>query len=295
MPTLAILNDQGEELFRQLGAVEAEPLQVILKEALQPENQRPYLASRYKANTATPSELRNYVKMLANAGEDALFQEVFAKYLAVLPAEDRLLPEHFELLYAMTQMSEEHELMQYLQANVKRAIELNGGQAVTDVYTRLVYEDFQNAAMQQEEAEARALADKVAARVPHPSAQVRTLELMLTYHQISGDFEAFYAISEEMMLNIEYVSPLIINKIAWEVYEKASEMPMFKNAHSWIVNANKREPSYPSLDTQMALELKLGLKDQARDTAKRAIKAAEAEGENYEGTLILLRKYGIQL
>jgi hypothetical protein len=112
----------------------------------------------------------------------------------------------------------------------------------------------------------------------------------LGYYQKSSDWTGYYAYASEAATGLAADSWLILNNIAWALYENVDDVDMLEGGLKWAEKSMDIEKNYYNTDTYAALHYKLGNYEDALKYANDAVEIAKQKGEKYEGTEELIEK-----
>lgn len=119
------------------------------------------------------------------------------------------------------------------------------------------------------------------------------IKILLTnfaYYQKSGDWSGYYAYATEVADELAADNWLVLNNIAWTLYENVNDKEMLESALKWTEKSMELDANYYNTDTYAALHYKLGNYEDALKYANNAIDLAKQKGEKYEGTEELIEK-----
>ncbi|MGE5496599.1 MAG: hypothetical protein ACM3Q2_00890, partial [Syntrophothermus sp.] len=108
--------------------------------------------------------------------------------------------------------------------------------------------------------------------------------------QKGKDWKNYAAAAEKYITAYSKDDPQILNSVAWTFYENISDNSLLSKAAAWAAHASQIADNYAVNDTYAAVLYKLGKKNEARETARKAIELAKKEGADYKETEDLLAK-----
>lgn len=294
-PTLLYFDAQGLLLHKAAGARNAEQLIKLCEDAMDPAKQVGSYNKRYKEGTRDGEFLKQYVSVLAEAGED--FSEPFDLYWKTLSKEERHSEESLNMLAGMTEEFSDIESpwTAYFMEN-RAAYTKTTDKSLVDYYMLQAYIYHTYYLAQLEESAA---------------TKVQIEQVLSTFPEARKEFPArwkFYKAALETPPNLSKVTRLKkrylkatvdmgeLDEIAWmTITEGIPSKKELKTALSYINRSVEAEANYYNLHIKTAVLTRLGQKKEAIATANQALASAKELGLNEEETaptLGLLKELG---
>lgn len=283
-PTLLYFDSQGLLLHKAAGARNAEQLLQLCEDAMDPAKQVGTYHKKYKEGVREADFLKQYVTVLAEAGED--FSEPFGLYWETLEAEEKHSGEMLEMLAVITEEFSdiENPWTAYFMKN-RAAYAKQAHQEVVDYYMLqgYIYNVYYLAQLEEGE--------KTKAKIE---------ELLTLFPEARPEFKArwaFYKAALETPPNKKKVERLRknylkvtvdmeeLNERAWAmVMEEQANKKQLKEALAYINRSVAANAHYYNLHIQASILNKLGKNKEAITAAQAALKAAGEMGLNEEQT-----------
>lgn len=295
-PTLLYFDSQGLLLHKAAGARNAEQLIQLCEDAMDPAKQVGTYHKKYKEGVREPEFLKQYVAVLAEAGED--YTEPFGLYWEILDKEEKHSEEMLQMLAGVTEEFSDIENLwtAYFMEN-RAAYAENVNKEIVDYYMLqgYIYNIYYLAQLGEEE-----------------EVKGRIEELLTLFPEARQEFKARWAFYKAALetppnnnkvarLRKRYLKATIdmeeLNEIAWAtVMEPSSSKKQLKTALSYVERSVESNAHYYNLHIQATILHKLGKQKEAVAAAQAALKSAEEmelnEEETYE-TYALLKELGV--
>lgn len=281
-PTLLFVDEKGRVVHRSVGYQTTDMLIELGEAALDPNRNIGSISERYENGDRSPELLRN----LAQAKYDAMdgsYSQIAEEYLAtqsVWSSDDNM-----EFIYRMTS-DLNSKMADYLLAN-RPAFENNFGQeAITAKIDELIETTVSNA---ETEADLKKVDQLYAKTYPGKAAEMSG-RLKMGFYAQREDWSSFAKAATSFYQKFPAQNWEELNEFAWLFYEAVDGKKNLKSALKWAKQSVKMEENYFNVDTIAALYFKLGKKGKALKYANKAINIAQATGEDYSSTEVLIGK-----
>lgn len=296
-PTLLYFDSQGLLLHKAAGARDADQLIQLCEDAMDPTKQVGSYHKRYKEGAKDQAFLKQYITVLAEAGED--FSEPFDLYWETLTEKEQHSEETLVMLAYLTEdfSDAESTWTTYFMEN-KATFAKNTDSSTVDYYMlqAYIYRTYSLAQM-EENAATEAKKEHLLALFPeaHNEFKARwdfyraTLEVPPSNSKIERLRKRYLLVTIDMSE---------LNEVAWmTITEERGSKKELKNALKYINRSVEIKADYYNLHIKAAILLKMRKNKQAIAVAKEALASAEALDLNEEetaATRVLLEKMGVK-
>jgi thiol-disulfide isomerase/thioredoxin len=292
-PTLLYFNSEGLLLHKAAGARNAEQLIQLCEDALDPAKQIGTFQKRYTAGVREAEFLKEYVKVLAESGEDV--SEPFGEYWEAVEEQERYSSDMLSLMALVTEdfSDVQSPLTAYLLKN-RAAYEKEVPQEVIDYYLLQTYIYYTYVLAQMDD---------------NADTEQQIQELLEYYPEAQPDYKArleFYRAAlesppEEKKVNRarkRYLKTTIdmseLDELAWNLLSEASATKKeLKEALKWMERSTETNAHYYNLHIKAAILQALGQENKAIPVAQKALELGaemELNEEEMEETRALLKK-----
>ncbi len=283
-PTLLFVDSGGNVVHQSIGYQTAAQLLELGEAANDPSRQLAALHQRYAAGDRTPEFLYNYTKARYEI-MDGSHEKVAEEYLAT--QADWLTPGNMEFIYVFSG-GLDSRLFQYMVDHREEFVQIVGKERLANKIQQAIYEEVYTPGNALSLDEVQAIYHKAYQDEPTMANELFAA-FKISYYEMAGDTEAFAQAAIDYFEQYEADNPMLLNNRAWAFYEKVDNKKQLKKALGWAKRSVEQAPEYYNTDTLAALYFKLGKKRKALKTAREAIALAEANGEDYSGTMELIR------
>ena len=278
-PTFLFVNGDGELVHRGVGFRPSEAFINLGEAASDPDLQLLGLTKRYEKGDRDGAFMINYVAALQDGGMDV--SKVADEYLEAIKIYDS--PKVMEFIYNTTTKPSQKGFT-IMSENLD------------DFYKELGKEKVQSRMEYALQREYFNDMDKMAAAYKEffpKEAEKLTAKYKVTYYMYSRDKganEKFATAATAYLDKYESKDWQELNSIAWHLFETTEDEALLKKACGWAEQSVKLEKNYYNTDTMANVCFKLGKKRKAKKWAKKAIAAAEKQGEDPAETKELLKQ-----
>jgi len=288
-PTLLYFSAEGELLHKGVGALDADGLIALSKEAMDPAKQLATFHKKFADGKEDIDFLKNYVLLLVGAYEDA--EAPFEKYWKKLDDAAKYDAEVLDILWQVTQRFADYrnEYTRFFIDNRSKYAETVDADKMT-TYQSAAY---RNAVWQitrvQDKKEAKKMLKEVTSMFPTYKKEIKPY---LGYIKARGSKDADQLKKASRKYLKVTTNAYFLNNYAWNAFEKGETTKELKQGLSWINRALEQEENFAFMDTKAALLFRLERLKEAKAAAEKAIalaKAAEQEID-FSNTEELLKK-----
>ncbi len=283
-PTYLFVNGDGDLVHRGIGFLPQDKFIALGEKANDPKTQLMPLRKKYESGDRSPALLKNYTMASYDAGEES-YTEVADAYLKTqannLDTEENM---SFLMQFANDADSPSYK---HLIKNKAKFINTFGedmvGLKIRQVISQKIYSG-DGAPLNLTKIDALYkeglpdIADKL-------SAQFR-----MNYYRRAMDLGKYVEATTNYLNNFKADDWNEYNNAAWDFYEMVDDKKALAHAASWAKKSVSMDTNFYNTDTAAAVYYKLGDKRNAKKFAKKAIKIAKKEGEDYTGTSELFSK-----
>lgn len=280
-PSLLFLDGQGQVVHRAIGYHSVPKFLELGHIALDPDRRFSSFRQRYEDGERDPAFLYNYAMASYEAMDDRQ-GEIAREYLAT--QSDWKSEEN--MLFILTFVEKTDSKMFEFLADNREAFEAQfGTQAVIDRIQNLI---IQEAFAETSGPDALKKVDVLFERVyPEVAPQLSAL-FRLNYYQATRDIDQFARAAIDYFNQYPSDDAMELNNMAWTFYELVDDKKMLKEALKWAQRSVTLNDQSFNNDTMAALYYKIGKKKKAIQAAEKAIRLAEASGEDSSSTQELL-------
>jgi len=283
-PTLLFLDSDGEVVHRSIGYQSAEELVELGEAATDPSQQLATMDARYKAGDRDSEFLYNYTKARYEV-MDGSHKKVAEEYLAT--QSDWLTPGNMEFIYVFSE-GLDSKLFQYIMEHRSEFAQLVGEERLANKIQQTIYQEIYTPGNALSLDEVQAIYNKAYKNEPEIADELFAA-FKVEYYQMAGDTDAFAQATIDYFEKFEADNPTQLNNRAWAFYEQVENKKQLKKALDWAERSVELDQQYYNTDTLAALYFKVGKKRKALKTAREAIDLAQTSGEDYSGTMELIR------
>ncbi len=284
-PTYLFIDGKGDIVHKGLGYIPQDAFLALADAAISP-NSLGALNKRYDGGERGSEFVLSYAQTLNDVYENERAATVISNYLDGL--KDWSDPAVLGLIIDNPGKPGDKG-MRYLVDNADAAIALVGPGKYAMTLQRSLVTQF------MEDAGARILPpkEKMEALYEQHAAPQKD-RLMLHYAMFhaeqSQNMEAYIPAAIAYLGTYGSTDYVELNTAAWNVYESSDDPNQLKTALSWAQESVAINANYANLDTLAWLYSKMGNKEKAQETARKAIEMAKADGTDYSDTERILKQ-----
>lgn len=279
-PSLMFFNAEGDIMHRIAGYQTVPQFIELGQVALDSTANLAALKARFDNGERDPDFLYDYASMRFRATDNSHL-EIAEAYLNVQSDLD----SEKNLKFIFTVLDDaDSKLFDYLITHREKFEAFLGTPAVVGKIQNLIYDKINDTVNRSSLEQI----DQLYQRAYPDKAEEMSSRFRLSYYSQASDAEKYIATANDFMKYHEPRDADEINEIAWNFYELASDRKDLKQATKWSRQAVAMDNSMYNNDTLAALYYRLGKKSKAVKTAKKAIKIARANGQDYSETQRLL-------
>lgn len=303
-PTFIFFDNEGNELHRLVGVFSPEEFYKQANDALLSKMNLTNYSGQYRTGNREPDFLFKYVYMLRDASE--LDSTVVNEYLDVIEIKDYTLEKNIQFIYEFCI----HNFKIFIPLNNPRFRFLLKNKNLfyehfdsNQVKTRIVWvlnnaiyraieekdeKTFKQAIdlLKEYDSGEQYLFKEMDGRVTGMiTSKNLVLSSMLSYYESIGD-QSNYLKTLDIYISKIWDNADELNSFAWNIYEQAqsNETEKIKNAIKCSIRSIELNNSYANNDTYAWLLYKLGNRKKALKQAKKTIKIAKENNEDYSET-----------
>ena len=281
-PTLLFVNSDGDVVHRVAGFKSSEGLLQLGNDANSPTRQLAYMKRKYDGGNREADFLHNYAyaRLETFSGED--YMKVANEYLET--QKDWATEKNLKFIFEFVKRTDA-KMFDFLLENKTAFNAQFGTRKVNQKVNRLVGTridqllSLKNGEDAKIFEEAKALYTKIDAK----TAFAQTSNFKMNYYRNGGDRKNFALSAIEYVDNMPEISALELSDIAWTFYRVIEDEDQLETALQWARKALKEEKDVSHYDTVASLYYKLGNKGKAKKYAKKGIKYAKSEKEDFDG------------
>lgn len=280
-PTLLFINHDGTLIHRVAGYHNETEFLNLAAVALDPQRNMSALANRYANGDRDPDFLYNYAIARRDA-MDGSHTAIAKAYLAT--QKDWNTPQNVDFIFNFCEDTDS-ELFTHIIENKQVYIAIFDENLVVGKIQELVYNKLyatENLSLDQ----VKSLFGKA---YPEKAEQL-TSHYRMTFYRQKGDRKGFSDAAFDHYKRYPSNDPSELNDVAWTFYEAINDKEALKGAVALCKKSIKLDKAYYNTDTLAALYYKLGKKRKALKTAKKAIKLAKQNQEDYTLSEELIKK-----
>lgn len=286
-PTLLFVNSDGDVVHRVAGFKNSEGLLKLGTDANNPTRQLAYMKKKYDGGNREADFLYSYAyaRLETFSGKD--YMKVANEYLAT--QKDWTTEKNLKFIFEFVKRTDA-KMFDFLLENKTAFNDQFGDFKVSQKIDRLVGTridqllSLKNGEETQIFEEAKSLYTKLDAN----TAVAKTANFKMTYYRNGGDRQNFALSAIEYVDNMKNISALELSDIAWTFYRVIEDEEQLKTALGWARKALKEEKDVSHYDTVASLYSKLGQKRKAKRYAKKGIKYAKSQNEDFDGLTDLI-------
>ncbi len=281
-PTLLFIDEKGKIVHRAVGYHNADQLLELGEAALDPRRNISGISQQYEQGDRSPELLRSLALAKFEA-MDGSYVQIAEEYLAT--QEDWGTEENMEFIYRMTN-DLDSKMADYFLEHQKDFEAGFGEQPVAGKVNELVQTSISRASA---EADLKSVEQLYARLYPDRAAEMAA-RLKMGFYAQREDWSNFAKATNSFYKKFPAQDGDELNELAWIFYESVEGKKNLKTAVKWAKQSVKLGENYFNVDTMAALYSKLGKKSKALKYAEKAIKIAQATGEDYSSTEELIRQ-----
>jgi thiol-disulfide isomerase/thioredoxin len=276
-PTMLYIDGQGKLLHRTCGSAPAETFIENGTRALDPQKRLEYFSSVYAGGNYGTPFLSRYLNMLSESCSPGV-NDIALGYLSKIKEEDLPMAENWQMIdkYVTDINSREFQYLVKNKSKFKGSAPGDVEKKIFDTY--VAGADIYLGKPVNEEGYAKYKKDIQA------SGYSRNAEVLLyadlKYYRKKGEWKNYAETMDKYFKSYDITDPMLLNKAAWDVYEKIDDKATVKNAIKWAEKSIALKNASFNNDTYAALLLKAGRKTEALKTEQKARDLAKADGED---------------
>ena len=279
-PTLLFVNSDGDVVHRVAGFRDTKGLLKLGADANNPTRQLAYMKKKYDEGNREAEFLYSYAyaRLETFSGED--YMKVANEYLET--QKDWTSEKNLKFIFEFVKRTDA-KMFDFLLENRTAFDKQFGEFKVNQKVDRLVGTridqllSLKNGEDVKIFNEAKALYSKIDAN----TATAKTANFKMTYYRNGGDRKNFALSAIEYVDNMPEISALELSDIAWTFYRVIEDEGQLKTALGWARKALKEEKDVSHYDTVASLYFKLENKGKAKKYAKKGIKYAKSQEEDF--------------
>lgn len=172
--------------------------------------------------------------------------------------------------------------------NKNKYEELYGKNAVKSKIYSIIYNKFNNAALEKSE-EQLAKVFEMIEKYDSKDAENNILFYRGMFYERTENWKKYSEYVDEQIKSGK-INNDKINEYAWTIYEKSDDKTIIEKALFWIKPVIEKEPNYMNLDTYASLLYKSKNYAEAKIYAEKAIELGKKNNDNVDATMKLLDK-----
>ncbi|OWY24148.1 DUF255 domain-containing protein [Sphingobacteriales bacterium UPWRP_1] len=286
-PTFLFINANGDELYRSLGYQQPAPFIMEGRKGLFDKKAMLAMQAEYKNGNRNADFMRNYVMMLW-AGNQSEYNDVANEYLAALNPEDLKKNENIQFVFdfAAAMNAKPFEVMMNNKDLFVRAL---GQKAVADKIVGVAFQSVSTAADNHD----KNLFNQIVSVIKQsgaPNASEYVYMASLDYYDGTADWKNYIRSAIKYVDEYKVDNPNLLNNLAWNVQLHTDKKKELRKTSEWVQKSIGMEPAYYNYDTYAYILYKMGKKNEALTTAKKAIEFAKAVKQDYSSTQKLIER-----
>lgn len=279
-PTLLYLDAEGSLLQIQRGAPQVGQAYIDKGNmALNEEQTIPYMTAHREAHFDEPAFMENYFLTLNDAGQ--LEEGLFGRYMEQFSVKEWTEEKNTNIILNLLR-EHEHPVYQQLAQNYEELTPRLQKHLEDVVYYALLRQLYRvrkdSSALPAYQKEKERLLTEV---VPGPSERLR-FRLEAREAKMNRDWEAFAEACQGAVKTYYWDNARELNSHAWTFYEEIENEQHLKRALSWAQRAVELDPNHSYLDTYARLLHATGQAQEALQWERKALKKAQAAGQDGE-------------
>lgn len=286
-PTLLFVAGNGELVHVAVGALNPEQFMALGKEVLDPKFvSLSMLKAEYEAHSDDHEVQAKYLLKMMDIGQNT--DEVFARFRPSMAGEGLLDQTSWKVFKTRFKRLDSEEA-KYFFAHRAEFEARFGKEEVASKVADMYFNAMRQAISKQDEAAYKEACDAML-KSGIPDADKVVLFQDIDFYEATENWAKFSSQVQKAVSSTPDLPTVALNSYAWKFFLHVDKDKDLKKALEWSSRTCELEPIYAYLDTKAMLLMKLGRKDEAIATAKKAIEVAKANGEEYGDTEVELNK-----
>jgi thioredoxin-related protein len=281
-PTLLFIDAGGSLVHQAIGYHNPKQFFELGSTALNPSNRLSSLSQRYVKGERDPEFLYKYTRASMNAMDDKA-TDIAEAYFAT--QKDWKTPRNMELIMDVAQTTDS-DFFDFILDNRTAFDELYGKELVAGKIQEMII----NSIADSEDDGVLKKVESLYQKAYPDNAPLLIANFKMNYFGMIGDKDEFAQAAIDYMDDYGSEDYDELNNVAWAFYETVDNKDHLKKAIEWAEKSTQLNDLYYNNDTLAALHYKVGNKKKAKKVAKKAIKIAKANGEDYSLTADLLEQ-----
>jgi thiol-disulfide isomerase/thioredoxin len=286
-PTLLFVNSDGEVMHRVAGFKSEKNLLKLANDANNPTRQLAYMNKKYDGGNREAEFLYHYAyaRLETFSGED--YMKTANEYLET--QKDWTTERNLKFIFEFVKRTDA-KMFDFLLDNRTAFNKQFGKRKVNQKVDRLVGTRIDQLLSLKNGEDAKIFEEAKAlySKIDKNSAVAKTANFKMTYYRNGGDRQNFALSAIEYVKNMPDISALELSDIAWTFYRVIEDKDQLETALGWAKKALKEEQDVSHYDTVASLYFKLGNKGKARKYAKKGIKYAKSQDEDFDNLTNLM-------
>lgn len=226
--------------------------------------------------------------MMLWAGNQSEYNDVANEYLAALNPEDLKKNENIQFVFdfAAAMNAKPFEVMMNNKDLFVRAL---GQKAVADKIVGVAFQSVSTAADNHD----KNLFNQIVSVIKQsgaPNASEYVYMASLDYYDGTADWKNYIRSAIKYVDEYKVDNPNLLNNLAWNVQLHTDKKKELRKTSEWVQKSIGMEPAYYNYDTYAYILYKMGKKNEALTTAKKAIEFAKAVKQDYSSTQKLIER-----
>ncbi|MEO1052962.1 MAG: thioredoxin fold domain-containing protein [Bacteroidota bacterium] len=280
-PNLLFINGDGELVHRSCGALEATEFIQLGEHARDPSKQFGTLKNQYESGEHTASFISTYAQALREACLDA--DQLIKDYFNGVPEDQLILPEHWDMIKRNVSDIFSKEF-NYLIKHQKRFIEKYGEAEVNDKIFATYLHQY-NEILKTQDASViamKSLNQLLEQSVAFEGKRELQNDIALNLADYEQDWDTYAKLVLALIDEVGLIGPEKLNEFAWKFYLHIDDPEQLGEAIKWMEHILVEQSTASIMDTYASLLHKTGKNEQAIEWSKKALEAAEQEGQELE-------------